>query len=363
MKEKVLIVICCLLGFVGCKKTEKTIEKEEAKWKKVEVKRGDIEVSQLYSAAIQGRQDIEIRPQVQGKIVELCVTEGQRVHKGQILFVIDPVPYRAALAQAEAQVKAAQATLATARLNYTSRKRLFDERVVSEYDLKTARNALLDAEAGEALALATEKNARNNLSYTTVQSPSDGVVGMLPFRQGALVGPDITQPLTTISDNSEMYVYFSMDENRLLSMLRQYGSMTNVIAEMDSVRLLLSDGVFYGSKGRISSISGVINRSTGSVSIRADFSNPDRLLHSGATGNVQLTSIYQDVMLIPQSATVSLQDKILVYKVVDGKAVAIPITVAPNSNGQEYIVESGLNVGDVIVAEGAGLVREGMIIE
>lgn len=362
MKEKACIIIVCLLALSGCKRAEQPSGSKETKWKTVEVKRADTEVEQLYSAMIEGRQDIEIRPQVQGKIVELCVTEGQKVHRGQTLFVIDPVPYRAALEQTSAQVKAARATLATARLNYESRQRLFNEKVVSAHDLQTARNTLHDAEAGEALALAAETRARSDLSYTTVQSPSDGVVGTLPFRQGALVGPDITQPLTTISDNSEMYVYFSMDENRLLGMLRRYGSMDKAIAGMDSVSLVLSDGGLYGRKGRVGSISGVINRSTGSVSLRADFPNPDRLLHSGATGNVRMIAEYKDVMLIPQSATMSLQDKTIVYKVVDGKAVATPVTVNPGNNGRDYIVESGLAVGDVIIAEGAGLVRDGMTI-
>lgn len=323
----------------------------------MKVKMSNTQVNQLYSATIQGRQDIEIRPQVQGKIVELRVREGQRVSKGQVLFVIDPVPYRAALAQATAQVAAARATLATARLNYESNKELFNKKIVSVHTLQTMRNSLLEAEAGVSLAVASQESARNNLSYTTVRSPSDGIVGMLPFHQGALVGPDITQPLTTVSDNSLMYVYFSMDENGLLGLLRRYGSIDSAIAEMDSVTLVLSDGGMYGRRGHISSISGVINRSTGSVSLRADFPNPDRLLHSGATGNIQMVARYDDVMLIPQSSTVFLQDKIIVYKVVDGKPVATPITVNPSNNGREYIVESGLRVGDVIISEGAGMIK------
>lgn len=363
MRIGIFIIALCSVVLSGCKDKEQSEDGQKQTWKLVEVQRSSTRVNHLYSAAIQGRQDIEIRPQVQGKIVELRVSEGERVHKGQTLFVIDPVPYRAALTQAAAQVKAARATLATAKLNYESRKRLFDAKVVSEHDLQTAHNSLLDAEAGEALALATEESARNNLSYTTVQSPSDGIIGVLPFRQGALVGPDIAQPLTTVSDNSLMHVYFSMDENGLLGLLRRYGSIDHATKEMDSVSLVLSDGGMYGRRGHIGSISGVINRSTGSVSLRADFPNPDRLLHSGATGNIQMVSQYENVLLIPQSSTVFLQDKTIVYKVVEGKAVATPITVNPSNNGREYIVENGLNAGDVIVAEGAGMVREGMDIK
>lgn len=363
MKMRIVTVALCVLALTGCRDAGPTAGEQRQEWKTTKVKRADMEVAQLYPATIEGRQDIEIRPQVQGKIVELKVQEGQKVHRGQVLFVIDPVPFRTALEQATAQVKAARAALATARLNYESRQRLHDEKVVSGHDLQTARNTLLDAEAQVALAVAAEASARNNLSYTRVNSPSDGVVGMLPFRQGALVGPDITQPLTTISDNSEMYVWFSMDENRLLALLRRHGSMEKAMAGMDSVGLVLSDGALYERRGHIGSISGIINRSTGSVSLRADFANPDRLLHSGATGNVRMNVRHENVMVIPQSATVSLQDKTIVYKVVDGKAVATPVTVNPDNNGRDYIVESGLNVGDVIIAEGAGLVREGMDIK
>lgn len=364
MKTRILFLFFIAVAFAGCKSSpQQDGEQANNQWKTMTVKRGDTELSQLFSASIQGRRDIEIRPQIQGKIVELKVNEGQQVHRGQTLFVIDPMPYRMALEQASAQVKAARASLATARLNYESRQRLYNEKVVSEYDLQTAHNTLLDAEAQVALAVAAESNARNDLSYTQVNSPADGVVGILPYRQGTLVGPDIAQPLTTVSDNSEMYVYFSMDENRLLGMLRRFGSTEKALNEMDSVSLMLSDGGMYESKGRISSISGVINKSTGSVSLRADFPNPNRLLHTGATGNVVLKNQYKDVIIIPQSSTVTLQDKMVVYRVIDGKAVSTIITVDSNNDGRNYIVLSGLNPGDVIIADGAGMVQEGMEVK
>ena len=362
MRSNLFTIALCAALLTGCGKKDATEETTPQSWKTTEVKTGSTRITNLYSATIQGRQDIEIRPQIEGKITSVNVTEGQKVRRGQTLFVIDQVPYRAALAEATAQVAAARAALATAQLNFKSRQRLHNEKVVSEHDLQTAQNTLKDAEAQLALAQAAEASARNNLSYTAVVSPADGVVGMLPFRQGALVGPSIAQPLTTISDNAEMYVYFSMDENQLLGMLRKYGSTDRAIAEMDSVSLVLSDGGMYDRKGKIASISGVINKSTGSVSLRADFPNPGRLLHSGATGNVQIVSDYENVLLIPQTATVSLQDKTIVYKVVDGKAVSVPITVNPANDGRTFIVEGGLKQGDVIVAEGAGLVRDGMEI-
>ena len=362
-------LLCTLLLLTGCKDMNASREaagsgsQNNSRWKTMVVKRSDTEVEQLFTASIQGRQDIEIRPQVQGKIVSVCVKEGQEVKRGQTLFTIDAVPYRTALAQASAQVKAAMASSATAKLNYESKKRLFDQKVVSRHDLQLTYNTWLDAQAQIALARAAEASARNNLSYTVVKSPANGVVGTLPFRQGALVGPDITQALTTISDNSLMYVYFSMDENQFLGLLRKYGSTARAIGKMDTVGLQLSDGGMYDKPGKVASISGVINKTTGSVSLRADFPNPDRLLHSGATGNIVMKSPYKNVIVIPQSSTVTLQDKMMVYRVVNGKAVSTAITIAPYNDGRTYIVLGGLKPGDEIVADGAGMVQEGMEIK
>ena len=319
----------------------------------------DREIPVNYSATIRGRQDIAIYPQVSGTISQLCVTEGQRVSNGQTLFIIDQVPYKAALQTAEANVAAAKAGVATAQLVYDSKKELFSRNVVSQFDLSTAENQLLTAKAQLAQAEAQRVNAANNLSYTVVKAPANGVVGTLPYRIGALVSPSMPQPLTTVSDNSEMYVYFSMTENQLLNLTRQYGSLDNTLKSMPEVQLLLNDGSTYTEKGRIESISGVIDTSTGSVQIRAAFPNKDGLLHSGGAGNVVVPSIYKDRIVIPQHATFELQDKVYVYKVVDGKASASMVAVEKISNGREYIVNSGLTPGETIVTEGVGLLREG----
>lgn len=319
----------------------------------------DREVPTSYSATIRGRQDIAIYPQVSGTITSLNVNEGEVVAKGQTLFIIDQVPYKAALQTAEASLQAAKAAQQTAQLSYDSKKELFAKNVVSQYDLSTAHNALLSADAQVAQAEAQAVIARNNLSYTAVKSPSNGVVGTLPYRVGALVSASIAQPLTTISDNSEMYVYFSMTENQLLNLTRKYGSIAGTIKQMPDVELELSDGSISESKGRIESISGVIDPSTGSVTLRAVFPNPGRLLHSGGSGNIILPSIHKGTIVVPQEATFDIQNKIFVYKVVDGKATSAPIEVEKISNGREYIVNSGLTPGDVIVAKGVGLMREG----
>ncbi len=319
----------------------------------------DREIPTNYSATIRGRQDIDIYPQVSGTIWQLCVTEGQNVSKGQTLFIIDQVPYKAALQTAEANVAAAEASVATAQLTYDSKKELFARNVVSQFDLSTAENNLLTAKAQLAQAEAQQVSAANNLSYTVVKAPSNGVVGTLPYRVGALVSASMPQPLTTVSDNSTMYVYFSMTENQLLSLTRRYGSIAETLKNMPDVQLQLNDGSMYDRPGRVESISGVIDTSTGSVSLRAAFPNPDGLLHSGGSGNVILTSTFKDCIVVPQAATFELQDKVYVYKLVDGKASSAMIGVEKISDGKEYIVTSGLVPGDVIIAEGVGLMREG----
>lgn len=352
----------CMALMVSCKQATEA-PASGAGYATVKVEVTDKNLSTSYSATIRGRQDIDIYPQVSGTIQKLCVSEGEPVRKGQVLFIIDQVPYKAALQTAVANVRAAKASLATAELTYNSNKELYAQKVVSEVNLQTTENAYLTAQAGLAQAEAMEVNARNNLSYTEVKSPCDGVVGALPFRAGALVGPSLPQPLTTVSDNSNMYIYFSMTENQLLSLTREYGTMNEAVKNMPEVELKLNDNSVYEKKGKIESISGVIDRQTGTVVARAVFPNESRLLHSGASGCVIVPSIYKGCIVIPQEATVQMQDKTLVYKVVDGKAVSTLVTVAGINDGREYVVLDGLQAGDEIVSEGAGLMREGTVVK
>ena len=335
-----------------------------AVFKTTKVAKSDVTLTEKYSATIRGRQDIDVYPQVGGTLQKLCVTEGQKVKKGQVLFVIDQVPYRAALNTAEAALKAAQAQEATAQLNYDSRKKLYDQKVVSEIDMQTAQNTLLSAKAQVAQARAQVVNARNSLSYATVTSPADGVVGTLPYRQGALVGSSMPQPLTTVSDNNEMYVYFSMTESQFLNLIRQYESVEKAIEAMPELTLQLVDGSDYEIKGRVESASGVVDRNTGSVQLRAAFSNPSHILHSGSTGNVIIPVTHKDVLTVPATAAVQTQDKYNVY-VVDDKGIAHAqmVDILPQSQGKTFIVTSGLQGGEEIVAEGAGMVRDGQDVK
>ena len=296
-------------------------------------------------------------------ITEILIEEGESVRKGQVLFVIDQTPYKAAHEIAAANVKSAEAALSTAQLIYDSNRDLYEQDVVSEFDLMTAQNDLTDAQARLTLCKAEEINARNNLSYTEVRSPVNGVASMIPYRVGALVSSNITQPLVTVSDDSKVYAYFSMAENQMLDMVQQYGSLSNAIKQMPEVELIMSNGQKYEHTGKINAISGTISESTGAVSLRAVFNNRNHLLRNGGSGTIIIPVTINDCIAIPQAATYELQDRIFVYKVIDGRASASEITVAPQNNGTEYIVTSGLNVGDVIVAEGAGLIKEGAPIK
>jgi len=333
---RLMVLVGCAALTASCKQAP--VAQMEAEYAVLKVSPSDKVLSTTYSATIRGRQDIDIYPQVSGFLTRLCVEEGQAVRKGQVLFIIDQVPYKAALETAVANVESAKAGLATAELTYNSKKELFE-------------------------AKAQEVSARNNLSYTEVKSPSDGVIGTLPYRVGALVSASLPQPLTTVSDNSDMYVYFSMTENQLLTLTRQYGSKAEALKNMPEVELQLNDKSMYGEKGRIETISGVVDRNTGTASLRAVFPNKNGLLYSGTSGNVILPVTMKGSLVIPQATTFEIQDITYVYKVVDGKAQSAPVSVTRVNGGQEYIVNDGLKEGDVIVAEGVGLLREGTPIK
>ena len=364
MKNKVLAIIFSAIALASCNQNKtQTATQKENYYETMEVTLSDRTLTTGYSAAISGVQTVEIRPQVSGMITDILIEEGESVTKGQVLFVIDQTPYKAAYEIAVANVKSAEAALSTAKLILESNKNLYEQDVVSEFDLMTAQNDLTEAEARLALCKAEEVNASNNLSYTEVRSPVNGVASMIPYRVGALVNSSIAQPLVTVSDDSRVYAYFSMAENQMLDMVQQYGSLNNAIRQMPEVELIMSNGEKYEHTGKINAISGTISESTGAVSIRAVFNNRNHLLRNGGSGTIIIPMTLQNCMVIPQSATYELQDRVFVYKVVDGKASSTEIHIAPHNNGVEYIVTDGLEVGDIIVAEGTGLIKEGTPIK
>ena len=324
-----------------------------------------------YPARIKGRQDIEIRPNVSGFLTELLVDEGSLVKKGDVLFVVDTIPYKAALKIAEANVEAAKASTETARLtagiamrgHADIQKELQKKGIISEYDLQMAENDYASAQAQLAQAEAQLVNARNNDSYTRVTSPLTGIVGSIPYRVGSLVSSATATPLTTVSDNSEMYVYFSMTEKQIMEMAHQYGA-NNFLSKLPAVSLKLADGTTYPIKGKIETVSGIIDTQTGSSSMRATFKNPDRLLRSGGTGNILIPMKNDKALLIPQKATYEIQDKKFVYVLNDDSTVkSTEITIASIDNGKEYMVLSGLKEGDRIVIEGVNSLKDGMPIK
>ena len=323
------------------------------------------ELNSAYPATIKVQQDIEIRARVSGYITKLCVDEGAVVHKGQPLFLIDAVPYQKAVQAAEAAVEVAKANVATTQLTVDSKTELHAQNIISDYDLQTAKNSLASAKAALAQAEAQLASARNDLSYTTITSPSDGVVGTIPFRVGSLVGTTTQEPLTVVSDINKMFVYFSMNEKQLLALTRQKdGSVNSMIGAMPEVQLQLADGTMYPAKGKIETLSGVIDLSTGAVQMRATFPNAQRLLRSGGTGTVLIPSVLDSALLIPQSATYEVQDKKFVYVLGDSSKVKnTEITVFPLDNGKQYVVTSGLKPGEQVVVEGVATLRDGMPIQ
>lgn len=360
MKQLIVIILSGVSLLCAC--GDKARKPAETAYKTLTLAPGDRTLTSSYTATLQGRQYVEIRPQVSGIITDIRIDEGDAVHKGQTLFVIDQVPYQAAWQTALANVKSAEAKLATARLTADSKAELYKERVVSEFDLQTARNELAAAEAALAQARAQEANARNDLSYTEVKSPVDGVAGMIPYRVGALVSSSIAEPLVTVSDDSEVYAYFSMTENRILDFVQQHGSLRQAMENMNEVALTLSNGTLYSHAGRVDAVSGTVDKGTGAVCLRAVFPNPDRLLRNGGSATVVIPTVRRGCIVIPQAATYELQNRIFVYKVVDGKAKSAPVEVFALNNGTEYVIEVGLEPGDIVIAEGAGLVREGAIV-
>lgn len=362
MRIKTLVTVFCMGGsmlLAGCRQKAPQ-QAVTGDYPLMTLKLEDRQLSVKYSAVIEGRQDVEVRPQVSGTITKVCVDEGAQVRKGQVLFVIDQVPYRTALQKAEASVATAEANVATAKQNLEGKELLYQGKVVSDFELRTAQNEYKSALASLKQAKAELDNARNNLSYTEVKSPVDGYAGMTSYRVGALVSASMADPLMTVSDNSEMYAYFSLTEKQVLSLTAEYGSLAEALKSFPDVSLELNDGSVYEQKGRVDVISGMVDKTTGTVRLRAVFANPDKRLLSGGQANVVVPYEQKQSLVIPQEATYEIQDRIFAYKVVDGKAVSTPIEVFRINDGKEYVVESGLKAGDVIVAEGAGLLKDGM---
>ena len=322
------------------------------------------ELQTTYPATIKGIQDVQIRPKVSGFITKVCVQEGQTVSAGQLLFVIDNETYQAQLRQAKAAVNTAQAQLATSKLTYENSKKLFEANVIGQYELQTSENSYNTAQAQLAQAKAGLASAEEMLSYCYVKSPASGVVGSLPFKVGALVSSASAEPLTTVSDINTMEVYFSVTEKEMLSMSKNEGGVTGALAAFPAVKLQLADGSLYSEPGKVVKASGVIDATTGSVSLSARVANPRHELRSGGAGQIVIPNVSSNAIVIPQTATSEVQNKKFVYLVgKDNKVKYSEIKVNPQDDGVNYIVTEGLKPGDRYVSKGITSLSDGMEIK
>ncbi len=327
------------------------------------VKQQSVKTTEKYAATIQGRQDVEIMPQIQGTIVKQCVVEGQHVKKGQTLFVINPIPYEAEMRTALATVNSAEAEVADAQLTLESKQQMWVDKVISDYDLALARTSLQKAKATLEQARATEMNARNSLSYTRVTSPVDGVVGSIPYKVGALVSSSMTTPLTTVSDNDSMHVYFSLPEQIVRQIILDAGNREKAIRSIDSLSLLMNDGTLHEEMGRVETMSGVVSQQTGTVEMRAVFGNSRHLLLSGSVGNVVMKQSIPQAIIIPQTAVMTIQDKNFVFVYSNGHVKQTPVRVKTYEKGKTYIVSEGLSNGESIIAKGVDKLQDGQKVE
>lgn len=313
---------------------------------------------------LEGENDVEIRPQIQGFLTRVCVEEGQKVAKGQTLFVIDQVQLKAAVDAAQAAVAVAQANVNTTKTNMSNNKLLLDKNIISSSAYQTSADTYNAAVANLHQAQASLTSARKNLSFTNVTAPTSGIVGTIPFKEGSLVSPSTL--LTILSNNSDMQAYFSLNEKDILA-LTDNGrrSLQEAIAKMPAVTLRLANGEMYDRPGKIVAISGVIDPSTGAATAKAVFPNPTGMLHSGNTGEVMIPNIHPNSIVIPQNATYEVQDMRFVYVLGDSNKVhSVPITVADQNDGQSFIVTGGLKPGQTIVTEGVGIsVKDDMVIK
>lgn len=365
MKQKVLFLIAAVSLFLtscGGGKQGVGFNDNEYPVRTIESQGSSSET--LYPATIRGVQDVEIRPKVSGFITKLLVKEGQRVTTGQLLFVIDSETYQAAVRQAKAAVSSATAQLNTAKLTYDNSQKLFNSNVIGQYELQTAQNTYENAKAALAQAQASLASAKEILSYCFVKSPTSGLVGSLPFKVGALVGPTSAQPLTTVSDNNTMEVFFSMTEKDVLDMARSVGGVKESLSTYPTVKLKLADGTIYSQPGKVTKMSGVIDSSTGSVSMVAHFSNPDHILRSGGSGSIVVPKVTSNAIVVPQDAVAQVQDRYFVYILgKNNKVKYTEIKISPDNDGQTYVVTSGLKVGDRIVLKGISALTDGAEIK
>lgn len=353
--------------FTACS-GEKTEQKNEAvkAYNVVHLERRSVTLHADHPAKLQGMQDIDIRPKIDGYIEKVYVDEGQAVRVGQVLFRINNPQFAQDVNNSRAAITSAEAAVASAKLQVQKTKPLVDQDIISPYELETAKLNLKAQEAALSQARAVYNNSQTNLGYVTITSPVNGLVGTIPYRVGSYVSAAIPMPLTTVSDISKVYAYFSMNEKQQLDFYTNTpgASTAQKLREMPAVSLILSNDEPYSEKGKLESISGQANAQTGSFNVRAAFSNAQQLLRSGSSATVRIPTFVRDAIIIPQKATAELQDKRLAYIVGDSNKVkAVPIKVREVPGGQFFVVDEGLNENDQLIIEGIGILTEGTVIK
>jgi len=354
-----------VLGILtACSKAEKKNDKKELPpqpYQYIVAKSGPAENMTQYPARLEGIQNVEIRPKIDGFVEKIFVDEGSQVNKGQLLFLIRNPQYEQSVLAAQASVNSARAQVATAQMQVTKTKPLVDKKIISAYELQAAELALKSAKAALAETQAQLTNAQVNQGYTKIFSPVSGVVGTLPFKAGSYVSSATSQPLTTVSNVSKIFAYFSINEKQQLEFFKHSTGATiqDKIKNSPLVNLVLSDGSQYDQKGKIESISGLVDPNTGSFSMRATFPNPNGLLRSGYSATIQFPNSLENVIIIPQSATYELQGKVFAYVIGrDNKVKSVEIKIEELPDGLTYAVTSGLKQGDKVVVEGIGLLKD-----
>ncbi len=319
-----------------------------------------------YPATLQGEQNIEIRPKIDGYVDKIYVDEGAAVKKGQLLFRISAPQYQQDVNTANAAINSAEADVSAAEMQVKKTKPLVDKEIISKYELESAEYTLQARKAALAQAKASFFNAKTNLGYTTVTSPVNGVVGTIPYRLGSLVSGTTTMPLTTVSNIGRVYAYFSLNEKELLDFSREYKGSTleEKLKQLPPVTLLLADGSEYPEKGKVETIAGLINTQTGSASFRATFPNPVGLLRSGASATVEIPVTVNNAIVIPQRSTYELQGKKFVYQVNDSnKVISTEIEMMSVAAGQYFVVTKGLKAGDTIIYESTSSLQDSSVIK
>lgn len=374
MNKRIVLLLVASLTLGACKKKETQAPSQTKGVTSVKVQTRTVTGYTSFPASIQGRVNNEVRAKIQGYITQVLVDEGQYVSKGQPLFRLETNTLnqsasaaRAGIGAAEASVKAAQSAVNAAQVEVNKIKPLVEKNIISAVQLQTAQANLAGAQAQLSQAIAARAQAsanfqgvQANIDYSVIRSPISGVVGKINLRTGSLVGPSDQQPITTVSDTSELFAYFSMNESEYLNFLKNsYGAtMSEKLKNMPAVELQMANGDIYAHKGVIKAVTGQIDPNTGTIQFRVSLPNPEKILSNGNTGTILLPKTYSNVLVVPETATFEQQGLVYVYKIVKDTANSTVIQVTDRVNNLA-IVEGGLKEGETVVAEGVGNLRPG----